>query len=213
MKSAAIIPAYNEAPRITRILEVVTTLPQLAEIVVVDDGSADDTAAVARAVDGVRVIRLETNQGKGGAMAAGVAATDASVLLFLDADLVGLKQQHVLDLLDPVVAGEMDMSVGIFRSGRVFTDLAQVLVPYISGQRALVREVFTTLPGPEQRRSGIEAHLTRHARASRYRVRHVAIEGVTHAMKEEKLGLARGAVARARMYSEILRVLLTPLGS
>ena len=66
-------------------------------------------------------------------MAAGVAATDASVLLFLDADLVGLTQQHVLDLLNPVIAGEVDMSVGVFRGGRVFTDLAQVLVPTSPG--------------------------------------------------------------------------------
>jgi hypothetical protein len=49
--------------------------------------------------------------------------------------------------------------------------------------------------------------LTHHARARRYRVRHVAIDGVTHAMKEEKLGLGRGMVARLRMYLEIARAL------
>lgn len=207
LKSVAIIPAYNEAPRISRILQVVTALPELGEVLVVDDGSTDDTAAVAARVDGVRVIRLDANRGKGGAMAAGVAATEASILLFLDADLIGLTQQHARDILGPVLSGQADMSVGVFRGGRACTDLAQVLVPYISGQRALVREVFTTLPSPELRRSGIEAHLTRHARVRKYRVRHVVIEGVTHAMKEEKLGIARGAAARMRMYLEIARVL------
>lgn len=207
LKSAAIIPAYNEAPRIARILQVVTTLPELGEVLVVDDGSSDDTAAVSARADGVRVIRLDTNVGKGGAMAAGVAATDASVLLFLDADLIGLTQRHAHDILSPVLSGDVDMSVGVFRGGRACTDLAQVLVPFISGQRALIRDVFTTLPSPELRRSGIEAHLTRHARVRKYRVRHVVLEGVTHAMKEEKLGLARGAAARLRMYFEIARVL------
>ena len=207
LKCAAVIPAYNEAPRIARVLQVVTQVPELAEVIVVDDGSTDETAAVAASSPGVRVVHLASNQGKAAAMCAGFAATDAAITLFLDADLQGLAPRHITDLLAPVLADQADMSVGVFRGGRTRTDLSQVLVPYISGQRALRREVFATLPDPSQARSGIEVLLTHHARARRYRVRHVAIDGVTHAMKEEKLGLGRGMVARLRMYLEIARAL------
>lgn len=207
MKCVAIIPAFNEAPRISRVLEVVTGVPELAEVIVVDDGSSDGTGEVAARCPGVRVVGLPSNQGKGAAMCAGFAATDADVALFLDADLLGLEARHVTRMLAPVTAGEADMAIGIFRGGRMRTDLAQVLVPYISGQRAVRREVFATLPDPWQVRSGIEVLLTHHARVGRYRVKHVVIDGVTHTMKEEKLGLVRGTAARMRMYYEIARVL------
>ncbi len=140
-------------------------------------------------------------------MAAGFAATDCPVVIFLDADLVGLHPPHIEHILAPVLADEADMAIGVFRGGRAWTDLSQILVPYISGQRALRREVFASLAQPGEVRSGIEVLLTHHARRQKYRVAHVPIEGVTHTMKEEKLGFARGALARARMYYEIARVL------
>lgn len=208
MKTAAIIPAYNEAARIGRVLAVVTGISELAEVIVVDDGSADGTADAAGRFAGARVLRLEQNQGKGGAMLAGFQATDAPVVLFLDADLVGLQAEHVRRIIAPVRADEADMAIGVFRGGRASTDWAQILVPYISGQRALRRAVFETLPDPAQVRSGIELLLTHHARVRNFRVQQVVIEGVTHTMKEEKLGLARGIVARGRMYFEIAKVVL-----
>jgi len=52
-------------------------------------------------------------------------------------------------------------------------------------------------------RSGVEVALTRYAKANRLRVQHVPLSGVTHVMKEEKLGALRGAWGRLRMYCEI----------
>lgn len=217
MKVAAIVPAYNEAERIERVLEVLVQCPLLHEIIVVNDGSLDATAEVAQqfarthaAPDKppVRVINLPINRGKGGAMFAGATATDAEVIAFFDADLIGLRPEHVCRILKPVLEGEVAMSVGVFRGGRLSTDLAQILVPYISGQRALLRHLFTEIPGIERTRSGVEIALTLHFRRQRYPVAMVIVEGITHTMKEEKLGWARGAWARAKMYAEIARAFL-----
>ncbi|HEX7957955.1 MAG TPA: glycosyltransferase, partial [Pyrinomonadaceae bacterium] len=94
-----VIPAYNESARIGKSLrEILAYLggrPGGGEVIVVDDGSKDDTARVAEAVfaerrsRGVegRVIRVEPNRGKGHAVRAGLLAARNTVAAFFDADL------------------------------------------------------------------------------------------------------------------------------
>lgn len=175
----------------------------LDDILVVDDGSTDRTVDVLPSGNGVRALRLPQNVGKGGAMWAGAHETDADVLLFLDADLVGLRAEHVELILEPVVSGEADMCVGVFQGGRYWTDMAQRLAPHISGQRAISRDLFLSVPGVRRARSGAEVALTGHARISGWRVQSVPLTGITHVMKEEKMGALRGFGARMGMYWEI----------
>ncbi len=205
MKVAAVVPAYNEATRLPRVLQVLTACDCLHEIIVVNDGSTDATAEVAQRFPRVRVLNLPVNRGKGGAMFAGATATDADVIVFFDADLIGLKQEHVERLLQPLLEGEVAMAIGVFRGGRFRTDLAQILVPFISGQRAIVRDLFLEVPGIESTRSGVEIALTLHFLRQRYPVQQVVLTGITHTMKEEKLGWLRGTLARWKMYAEIAR--------
>lgn len=204
MKVAAVVPAYNEERTIGTVLSVLTKCRALDEVVVVSDGSTDGTAEVARRFP-CRVVELPVNQGKGAALRAGTAATEAEVLVFLDADLVGLRESHVTDLLLPVAQGEVDMTVGTFRGGRLATDLAQAITPFLSGLRAMRRELFEEIPQVEATRFGVEVALTRHAHRRRLRVKEVPLPGLTHVMKEEKLGFWTGVCARLRMYWEILR--------
>jgi len=207
LKTAVVIPAFNEETRIGEVLRAVVAAPGLAEIVVVSDGSRDGTAAVARQFAAVRVLELPENRGKGAAMRFGGLATDADLLLFLDADLIGLRPEHVTDLLQPVLAGEAEMTVGVFRGGRLATDLSHFLVSYISGQRALARDLFLSIPGITTSRSGVETAITKYVKARGHRVRNVAMNRVTHPMKEEKLGTIPGLKARLKMYWEIARSL------
>jgi len=205
IKLAAIIPAYNEERRIGAVLSALERASMLDDILVVDDGSTDRTLEMLPSGNGVRGLRLPRNVGKGGAMWAGAQETDADVILFLDADLVGLGPEHLRLMLEPVTAGEADMCIGIFRGGRYWTDLAQKLVPYISGQRAIRREMFLSVPQVRRARSGVEVALTHHARVNGWGVQWVALAGITHVMKEEKMGALRGFGARLAMYWEIGR--------
>lgn len=208
MKVAAIVPAYNERDRIAVVLEAVKNARSVDEILVVCDGSIDGTYDVAAADPAVRAIRLETNRGKGGAMRAGAESTDADVVIFLDADLVGLSGEKVDAIVEPVAGGRADMSIGVFKGGRGLTDLAQFLTPYISGQRAMQRETFLRIPRLDQVRSGVETAITKYYRARGLRVERVPLSGCTHCMKEEKLGFAKGFASRLKMYADITRIML-----
>src|SRR5579862_3910056 len=101
------------------------------EIIVVSDASSDRTAIVARTFDGVTVLELPFNTGKGGAMAAGAKATDADIIAFVDADLTGLRPDHVDLIIRPILDDRCDMCIGVFRGGKFWSDTAQRISPYI----------------------------------------------------------------------------------
>ncbi len=205
MTVAAIIPAYNEEHRIAAVLATVTAVAMVGSVIVVNDGSTDGTQAAAQSIPGVKVLTLPENGGKGGAMRAGALHAQADVLLFFDADLIGLKPRHVEDLLAPVCAGEATMTMGIFRGGRLWTDMAQFFAPAITGQRAIRRDVFLQIPDLEKVGYGIELAINDYVHRQGLVRRDVTLRGVTHPMKEEKLGWVKGAASRMQMYRQMLR--------
>jgi hypothetical protein len=121
---AVVIPARNEADRIAATVTAAAGIPGVAVVVVVDDGSRDATAAVARRA-GAAVMRHRTHRGKGAAMETGAEAVRLldqrerrdrpRYLLFLDADLAGTAALAG-PLADPVLAGTADMTIAVFRA-------------------------------------------------------------------------------------------------
>jgi glycosyltransferase involved in cell wall biosynthesis len=113
MRKAAIVPAYNEARSIAGVVaELRATQPEL-EIVVVDDGSTDETAAVARRA-GAAVVQLPFNLGIGGAVQTGIEwarRRGCEVAVQVDGD--GQHDPREIDkLLEPILAGKADVAVG-----------------------------------------------------------------------------------------------------
>ncbi|MFN8220478.1 MAG: glycosyltransferase family 2 protein [Fimbriimonadales bacterium] len=205
---AVIIPAYNEEQRIGAVLRAVTQCKLVTEIIVVSDASGDRTAQVARGFDGVRVLELPFNSGKGGAMSAGVEATKAEIITFVDADLTNLKPEHIDRIIQPILADACDMCIGVFRGGKFWSDTAQRISPYISGQRALKRWIFDQIPFISEMRMGVEVTINTYAKRNKARVMRVVLHGVSNTFKESKMGLMKGVKARGKMYAEIGRALV-----
>ena len=213
MRVCAVIPAYNEAQRITPVIDALTSSPSVERVVVVDDGSADGTAGVARAHPAAALGKLavvqQPNGGKGAAMLHGAqAAGDADILLFLDADLIGLTVAHVESLLAPVLSGDAPMALGVFRGGNFWTTLAQILAPNISGQRAIRRELFLSIPCLAEAKYGVELAITGFVLDQGLAFAQVVLKDVSHPPKERKLGIFRGVASRARMYRQMLPFLM-----
>jgi hypothetical protein len=121
-------------------------------------------------------------------------------VLFLDADLIGLTEQNVEDLVLPVIRNQCDMTVGVFDGGRLVTDMALFIAPFLSGQRCMHKKWLTEFHDMEKMGFGVELALTKFAYEHELRVMKINLGKVTHVMKEEKLGLMRGFAYRIKMY-------------
>jgi glycosyltransferase involved in cell wall biosynthesis len=211
----AVIPAYNEEKRIGNVLAVLSQMESFSQILVVDDGSQDDTAAVVLAFNRsdarVQLLRLSANCGKGGAMVAGAEASRHDLVLFLDADLIGLRLAHIERLLEPVQNGRCQMALAHFHNGRHMTDWAHYFFPHLSGQRCLRWSLFRDTPDIDNARWSIEVALSFHAWANDYKVASVAWPAVTHTMRTAKLNWWRGTWTHAQMWSDIGKYLAKQL--
>ena len=121
MRVTVIVPAYNEAATIEQVLRRVAELQLDAEILVVDDGSGDDTAEIVGALEsqiaGLRLIIHERNQGKGAAVRTGINASRGEIVMIQDADLE-YDPADIPKLLEPLNNGVADVVYGTrFRGG------------------------------------------------------------------------------------------------
>ena len=152
-----IIPAYNEARRIGKTLhEIFAYLNEQrgeSEVIVVDDGSRDETVGVseevfaaARGRVGASVIRVEPNRGKGHAVRAGLLAARAPVALFSDADL-STPITETPKLVAPIRTGQYDVAFGSRALDRALIGVHQPWAREQSGRVFnLVMRLATGLP-------------------------------------------------------------------
>lgn len=161
VRVSIVVPAFNEADRIADTLRSLHSLNLAEEIICVDDGSSDQTATIAAGVDGIRVIRQGSNQGKGAALNRGWSECHGDVLLMVDADL-GSTAGAAAALLPPVLQGEADMTIAAFppsqRGGMgvvmrvsrllVFRATGRWFPAPLSGQRAIRRWVLERIGEP-----------------------------------------------------------------
>lgn len=111
----ALVPCKDGAPRIQSTVRSLAGCDEIDEVVVIDDGSLDETTKLAREA-GARVIRLRRNMGKGAALTRGVVATpDAGIFLLVDADTADTAA-GAASLLGPVASGEVDLNIGVLPS-------------------------------------------------------------------------------------------------
>ena len=163
MRVAAIIPAKDESERIAATVRAARAIPYVDLVLVVDDGSHDDTADQARSAGAV-VVRHSVNRGKASAMETGSSVvamrdregTPPRLLLFIDADL-GITAVNAAPLIPPVVAGRADLAIATLPTqegagGRgIVTGFSRRAIKKqtgwaptqpLSGQRCITREAF-----------------------------------------------------------------------
>jgi glycosyltransferase involved in cell wall biosynthesis len=212
VRISCIVCAYNEADRIRHILDAVYRHPELYEIIVVNDGSTDDTAAMLANYPDIRVLSYSPNRGKTYAMEQGVAAAGGDYLMFLDADLAGVTPADVSALARPVANGWTDVSISL-RANSLLIYRA-VGLDFVSGERVipawLVADALTAMRSLP--RWGGEAFINDRICREKLSIAVVKWPAVYNIRKYQKVGFWRGIFAELSMVGDAFKV-LSPFGS
>ncbi len=205
------VPARNEAPTVATVVEACRRCAAVREVIVVDDGSVDDTAERAAAAGAKVIHRGDAGRVVGGskahAMEAGVAASDAPALLFVDADLLGLTSDHLEQVCRPFLDGTATMSVGWFDYG-AWNPLVLRLPP-TTGERVVPRWVFEAIPPEKRDGYTIEIMINEVIAEGRLPTTATIMRGVTHRTKRQKLGRLEGYRRTWEMFWTLLSLPIT----
>jgi len=215
---SVVMPAFNEEATVAAAAERVLASPWCAELIVVDDGSSDDTLQIAKEVAArdprVVLLQHDVNQGKGAALRTGFAAAQHEVVIVQDADLEYDPAEYAV-VIAPILAGSADavfgsrfMSSGAHRvlyfwhyvGNRVLTTLSNAftnlnLTDMETCYKAFRREVIQSIQ-IEEDRFGFEPEITAKLAGRRLRIFEVGISyaGRTYA-EGKKIGWRDGVHA------------------
>lgn len=214
--ASVIVPCFNEAPTVKELLTRVLDSPYVGEVIVVDDGSSDDTISVAKSVDDprLRLLAHDTNKGKGAAIRTGISEAQFDFVLIQDADLEYDPDDYP-GLLEPLLLGKADVVYGSrFMSdrphrvlyfwhslgNRVLTLLSNAftnlnLTDMETGYKAFRREVIQSIDLQENG-FGIEPEITAKIAHGHWRIFEVGISywGRTY-LEGKKIGWRDGVLA------------------
>ena len=196
MRPYAVICALNEAPTIGGVVAAAHMSGALSGVLVVDDGSTDGTADVARA-HGAHVLRFDRNQGKGQALRAGLASVSGDPVAMFDADLIGFRPDHVAALVDASERG-YDMVCGLREHGLI-GNVVSLVLPLITGERVLRRRVLAAIPPSCWSGYAIETAMNDAVKRIGGHVACVPMDGVTIRNKTKKVGVLDGTIRNIKM--------------
>lgn len=214
-----IIPAYNEEEKIKDTLKGIVDIEEINEIIVVDDGSSDNTEKSAKSIssDKIKVFKLDRNRGKGYALNFGLkkAMKNSDIIGFLDGDL-GKTSSETIKLLKPVINNEVDVTIAKFPPAKkkggmgfvkrlaknsVYEITGVELDATISGQRIFKKEVlekFDEIPYGY----GVEVGMTIDILKYGYSIKEILVN-MTHSETGRDL---KGFIHRGKQYYHIKKI-------
>jgi hypothetical protein len=195
-KLTCLICAHNEAPRIGGVLGVASLHPLIAEVIVVDDGSTDQTADVVRSFPSVQLISLPERSGKSRAFAAGVRAARHDYI--------------ITALAEPVLSQGYGMSISVRKNSlAIYRWLG---LDFVSGERVLPKRTVAACLSEIERLPGfgIEVYINQRIIDEQLAIAVVVLDNIVNTRKAAKVGRWRGTLADWATAHDVLRV-LSPL--
>jgi len=204
MNVTCLIPFYNERERIAHVLHVITKIRTIKQVLCVDDGSTDGTAAyIKKNWPQVQVVQLPHNQGKTAAIAYALKYVKNDVILMMDADLQELRKEEIVAAIEAFhTQPGIDMII-----------LRRINSPWfvrwyrsdilLSGERLLrksdLKQVMKQRVQRYQLEVGINRYMLRHKKVVRWMP-----WSAMNTYKVDKLGVLDGSKKEFKMYVEIV---------
>ncbi len=208
-KIACIIPAFNEGSRISKVLEVVINFPAFDEIILVNDGSSDNTLDImnyyAKLSSSIKVIDVQPNGGKTNAVKQGIKASDSDMVCLIDADLIGLRYDYIYKMIFFLLTGDFDMTI-LDRAGDRVSPVGWVqswTARFNGGERAMWRKDFDKVKFGKESKYGIEQELNLYYVDNSLKVRTIYCPELYCTYQFEKKGWIEGFKAYKKMFTEI----------
>jgi hypothetical protein len=202
---SVIIAAYNEQAFIETTVTSILDSGFPSQVIVVDDGSTDRTPEMLERLGGrAEVITHPTNRGKGAALASGLSQATGEIVIFCDAHLLGLRQQHLLSLALPLAYGSAKAVLGVSVPEGISASMVRAVPSLIlTGQRAYHRADLLPLANEmEHLGYGVETFLF--TRFPRDRTAVVLLPGLVHLTKGSTSTFTAATLGYLRESLEVL---------
>ena len=190
MKVTAVVPVYNEERTIKNVLGILTSSDRIDKIIVIDGRSTDDTPNVIKKFK-VNITTLKKPKGKGYAVKVGTKNIKSDIILFCDADLIGLRKEHIDKLLEPIFKKNAAMVIGLRDKGNFIANMIMPYFPLTGGERAILTRVFMEIrKTPLIEGWGLESVMNDYCKKKKLKVVKVKLEGMDHiGLQTKKYGL------------------------
>lgn len=192
-KVSAIISAFNEQPRISKVLVPLMRSKLVSEIIVVDDGSTDDTSKEVAKFRKVILIRNRRNFGKYAAMNIGIKNAHGNIILCLDSDLNNLTTEIIDKLIFPVMNNQAELSLGYRKGFSLFKYIYFLAEPYLTGERCFKKNDYTSITRKYKLKNfQIEVAMNKYFLDNKKKIAVATCDKLTQTMKFQKYGMLKG---------------------
>lgn len=205
-KISVVMAAYNEEPRIGTVLQAIENHPLIDEIIVVNDGSKDNTSEVAKRFN-VTLIENEQNIGKTMTVKRGIETARNGLIMLLDADLLGLDADSVTKLAKPVLDNQVDWTLSLRKNS--LTIMKLLGVDWISGERVIPKELLLDplIWSKPKIGFGLETLINISLLKKKKTFRSVYLPELTIIHKAKKIGFIQGVKGEIKMFGQIFKIL------
>ena len=207
-KYSCIITAFNENPRILNVLKVAIKIKNVDEVIVVDDGSIDNTASVVKSnFPQVKLIVHETNKGKVEAVRTGVNASKNNNLLLLDADLIGLVASETEKALDIFENDNLDCLVMLTEADKYNKLIRKIFkgTSFVAGDRIIKKDILQNiLKDTSLKNYGLEIAENKYLFKNNCKVARFQLSAIDLG-KNSKYGIIKGTIGEIKMWRDIFK--------